>query len=515
MKQFVVLLACMAVFAAPLRGAATAVGAAPAKRSAASALDSAAASKASSFADTEGVQGQLWNETRVESPEPEPESSPESEAEESPEASAEDEETGDSPSAAFSAEEEPAAEDDTANATDGEPSERDSSNADEDDGEAEDLDDTSAATAGSDDEQDAARQEGDDAQEQEADGADEGDALQPLDGDAARDIKESELEELFKNAVVVGEDGDADSELPLNATGRTTLSDTEAMRKRRRLRSFWVWVVIAAKHKAWVFKNAKHLGDVHNWNQVRTYKFRATRRDAVAIKSLGRGAFRGVVAVIRVDWPGRGRRVHRRYYVTGRTNNYKAIETRRASARDRRFWMRPAYKTCHWRPAGIVPTGRHWARRFPFRRFRARYVWARGERRGRPILMRYKLAGERCRRPPRLPARCNCRPVPSQPNAACYQFTNKRMYKTINRRGRCRRRRCAPKYQCVFGRRRPLCLQAVDDGCLFLDLLLDLLIDAHQTFAARRRHRRFKNCDWHKKRVHDLRRKICVFAIEP
>lgn len=229
------------------------------------------------------------------------------------------------------------------------------------------------------------------------------------------------------------------------------LSDMDRRRKRRPVQ-FLVRITVAAKGKAWVFQNARHLGDINHWNQVRTYKIRATRNDVIAIKSQGVHGRFGLVAVIRVDWPGR----HKRYYVTGRTSNFKAVATHRSSQEDRRFWTRPGYSTCHWKSVRVMRTGRLFARRFPLKQFKARYVWARQENKGRQVLFRYKLTGERCKRPhSRFPKKCACKTVRTQTNAVCYQFTNHKMYKTINRNGRCRKRNCAPTYQCVFGQRKP------------------------------------------------------------
>lgn len=444
MKQFILLLAMVMTLATSSlaysnkKSDATTMNTLP-KTALDSSLDSNAEPLGIVEHDSKDISTQAVNDTNIESPEPEPEETPDK---------ADDViATGDSSTANE--------ETDLTEPNEKEGRSRQSTkleNSDDNDNESDITD-----VVKDDDEQEESENQDVDAAHQNVDDSDVNKEEESDDDlieieDSLSAIKDANLDSLFKNAVVIPDDDNSGADSLLNNTGRTSLDSTD--RKRRKLRSFWVWVVIAAKHKSWVFKNAKHLGDTKGWNQVRTYKFRATRNDVVAIKSIGRGAFRGVAAVIRVDWPGRGRRVHRRYYVTGRSNNYKAIPTSRASRRDRRFWMRPTYKTCHWPAASIVPTGRHWARRFPFRRFRARYVWARGERRGKQILMRYKLAGERCQRP-RFPKRCACRPVRSQPAAACYRFTNKRMYKTINRRARCVRRRCAAKFECVFGRRRP------------------------------------------------------------
>ncbi len=147
----------------------------------------------------------------------------------------------------------------------------------------------------------------------------------------------------------------------------------------------------------------------------------------------------------------RGLCVHTRFCVTGQTTNYKAVATERTSVRDRRVWVRSVYKTCYWRPAVILQTGR-----FSSRRFRARYAWTRGDGRGRQVFMCYKLVMERCHLPQCLPADCNCRQVPSNPSPACNQYTNKRFYKIINRRGRCRRHRCTHPYdKCTVNRGLP------------------------------------------------------------
>ena len=56
-----------------------------------------------------------------------------------------------------------------------------------------------------------------------------------------------------------------------------------------------------AKNKPCVFQSAKNFGYTHARTQVRTFKFRATRTDVVAIKSSDGGVFRGVAAMIRVN----------------------------------------------------------------------------------------------------------------------------------------------------------------------------------------------------------------------
>ncbi len=78
----------------------------------------------------------------------------------------------------------------------------------------------------------------------------------------------------------------------IHSSGRIAFSESSAehSRAKRKLRIFWVCLVVADKHKAWLVKNDKHLSDTHESNQSRTFKFQATRMDAVAIKSIGRGA---------------------------------------------------------------------------------------------------------------------------------------------------------------------------------------------------------------------------------
>lgn len=84
------------------------------------------------------------------------------------------------------------------------------------------------------------------------------------------------------------------------------------------------------------------------------------------LKSIDSGTLRSVTAVIRVYWTGCRRRVHTRFYVTGRNTNYEDVAIARASVRDRRFRMRPAYKRCYCRPTVIVPTRRLKALRILF-----------------------------------------------------------------------------------------------------------------------------------------------------
>lgn len=125
------------------------------------------------------------------------------------------------------------------------------------------------------------------------------------------------------------------------------LSDSCERVRRRKTRAFWVGFVLAMKLKLCLFKNIKQLGDTNKCNVGADVQ---VPRDAQ-----GRGRDQ-------VDWArgvpqrncrepcglaGRRRRVLIHFYVTGRTTNQNALATARASVRDGRFWIRPAYKTCH------------------------------------------------------------------------------------------------------------------------------------------------------------------------
>ena len=277
------------------------------------------------------------------------------------------------------------------------------------------------------------------------------------------DENSTDLDDSFEKFEQLDDDIGEGDELDDDVSG---LNSTEHVKKKdgkkKPVKKFWVWVTLSTKSSAAVYHNRRFVGAVKHWTHVRTFKFKARRRDTIGIISSGSSAFHGVVAAIKVAFPQK-----RRLYVTGRSGFFKAIAVSKTKSRDRKFWRTRFFKTCHWRrPVSVRPQkGKRFAKRFPLKKLKAKYIWARGERKGKPVLIRFKVGGERCKpvkpTPRPGPKRCACRPVKTKINGECYEFTNPKMSKTFNRNARCKKRDCTPSYECVSSGRKPktLCVR--------------------------------------------------------
>lgn len=157
-------------------------------------------------------------------------------------------------------------------------------------------------------------------------------------------------------------------------------------------------------------------------------------------------------------------RINGRNHVTGSSKRFKARGNFNARDLPKKSWLKKGFSSCNWNPARAVSRKR--VRGFPRH---ARKVWARKAKRKGIMLLRYVVGGERCNKRPKKPTKptlpmpqtyppttgtiggqsdsmhCPCRPIPNE-NSYCYEMKN--MYV---KKGRCSRRKCETKYECVPG----------------------------------------------------------------
>lgn len=182
-------------------------------------------------------------------------------------------------------------------------------------------------------------------------------------------------------------------------------------------------ITFAANDYAILYINGRQRRSVHHYR--RNAFFRANLRvgTVVVIKVTNRHSWGGLIAAFQIRRP---------YFIRRRIGmrTYRFIRYRRYALLSGRFpfRMRKAYPnrrlnyflkirkrfSCRWPTSRRVRIrARHISRSFPYRRLRARYVWARGAHRVGTVFLRVVIGGERCHYHPPNP-KPSRRPRPSR-----------------------------------------------------------------------------------------------------
>lgn len=239
-----------------------------------------------------------------------------------------------------------------------------------------------------------------------------------------------------------------------------------------RIKRFWTVIKIAADEEAWVYHNGKQLAHVNDWRNTKIVKFKMAQHDVIAVKATSKRGSGGVILDIRCT-------CDRLDTVTSwrRRTAWKTIH----ALGNRSNWISKKYSSCSWKH----PVRPHYRARprksksFPYSSG-AQYVWAPRSRSGmkHTIWLRYVHGGETCFKP-KKPKRPIYRPAPrkilvptpsSSPKSAgkghingrsdggqkyckCKPIANVKSYcydmKSANILGRCKKRKCENKYECV------------------------------------------------------------------
>lgn len=246
----------------------------------------------------------------------------------------------------------------------------------------------------------------------------------------------------YDNAIIISDDGTRTTTFTSldNADENASADNVATVERKQRAEKerFWAWVALASKGDANLFRNSRRIANVIGGSGLKTFKFRASARDVIGIRAIGPDGYRGgVAAVVRLD-TSRGTE----YHSTGRSEHFKAVAEHSLRLNDRKFWSRAAFHACRWPRATDIGSN---------------FVWARDETRGKPVLLRFKIGGETCRKAAtKFPRRCACRVVMPPTGSQCYAFLNKQKMKdTVGKSGRCKKRACSAKYECIPKRRLP------------------------------------------------------------
>lgn len=238
--------------------------------------------------------------------------------------------------------------------------------------------------------------------------------------------------------------------------------NTTATRKSK----VYVWVILASLTSARLFHNRYYVGSVKGWKNRGVFPIRAKYGDSIEITSQGTPNHYGVVALVKVGY---------RKYVTGKGRHFKVTVAKNENFKTHKQWATPKFNSCKWeRPVAIKPQPQYrlrkgrYARKFPFQTG-AKYVWAPNDKTGSTIYIRLVIGDEICPSPspspPVSPAgakRCRCVLVRNSTPGECFEYQNPKFNSIVNnRRARCKRRTCAPRYECVSRgvRTRTMCVR--------------------------------------------------------